>query len=318
MKIFVTRRIPEAGLKKLTGHDVTVWPEPLPPSREELLRRVADCDGLLSLLTERIDGPLLDAAPRLRVVSNYAVGFNNVDVPAATARGVAVGNTPGVLTDATADCAFMLLIAAARCLRPGLEDVAAGKWKTWEPLGWLGQELTGKTLGVVGLGRIGTALARRCKGGWGMKVIYHDTVRNEAAERELGGVPLVDLDTLLRESDFVSLHVPLTAENQRMMNRERFEKMKRTAVFVNTARGGLVDQAALTEALASGRLAGAGLDVFVHEPHDASDALFRLPNVVLTPHIAWLTTGTFDRSFALAAENCRRLAAGETLLHRVV
>src|SRR6516162_956421 len=139
MKIFVTRRIPEAGLKKLAGHDVTVWPEPLPPSREELLRRVADCDGLLSLLTERIDGPLLDAAPRLRVVSNYAVGFNNVDVPAATARGVAVGNTPGVLTDATADCAFMLLIAAAGCLVDGHDYARNGKWKTWEPLGHLGQ-----------------------------------------------------------------------------------------------------------------------------------------------------------------------------------
>src|SRR5205085_3848814 len=221
MKVFVTRRIPEAGLKRLAGHDVTVWPEALPPSRDELLRRVADCDGLLSLLTERIDGPLLDAAPRLRVVSNFAVGFNNVDVPAATARGVAVGNTPGVLTDATADLAFALLIAAARCLRQGHEHVVAGQWKTWEPLGYLGQDLTGRTLGIVGLGRIGTALAQRCRGGWGMRVLYSNPRRNEDAERELGAT-FVDLDTLLGESDFVSLHCPPTAETRGLMGRVQF------------------------------------------------------------------------------------------------
>jgi glyoxylate reductase len=317
MKVFVTRRIPEAGLKRLASHDVTIWPDRLPPPRDELLRRVVDCDGLLSLLTERIDGPLLDAAPRLRVVSNYAVGFNNVDVPAATARGVAVGNTPGVLTDATADCAFMLMIAAARCLRSGLEDIAAGKWKTWEPLGWLGQELTGKTLGVVGLGRIGTAVARRCKGGWGMKVTYHDTVRNEAAERELGGVPLVDLDTLLRESDFVSLHVPLTAENQQMMNRERFGKMKRTAVFVNTARGALVDEAALAEALRSGTIFAAGLDVTDPEPPAAENPLLKLPNLVLVPHIGSATVAARDAMAVIAADNLLAGLEGRALPHWV-
>src|SRR5437867_290267 len=174
MKVFVTRRIPEAGLKRLAGHDVSVWPEPLPPPRDELLGRVADCDGLLSLLTERIDGPLLDAAPRLRVVSNYAVGFNNIDVPAATARGVAVGNTPGVLTDATADMAFCLLIAAARWVVAGHTYTLAGRWKTWEPLGHLGQDLAGKTLGIVGMGRIGYALAQRCRAGWNMMILYHD------------------------------------------------------------------------------------------------------------------------------------------------
>src|SRR5262245_29708020 len=317
MKVFVTRRIPEAGLKRLAGHDVTVWPEPLPPSRDELLRRVADCHGLLSLLTERIDGPLLDAAPKLRVVSNYAVGFNNIDVPAATARGVAVGNTPGVLTDATADTALMLLIAAARCLRAGLEDIAAGKWKTWEPLGWLGQELTGKTLGVVGLGRIGTALARRCKGGWGMRVIYHDTVRNEAAERELGGVPLVDLDTLLRESDFVSLHVPLTVDNQRMMNRERFAKMKRTAVFVNTARGGLVDEPALAEALRAGTIFAAGLDVTDPEPPTPDNPLLKLPNLVLVPHVGSATVAARDAMAVIAADNILAGLEGRPLPHWV-
>src|SRR3954452_87224 len=235
-RVFVTRRIPDIGLKAIaTSCEMEVWPEQLPPSYEHIREKIADCDGLVSLLTDKIDGPLLDAAPKLKVISNFAVGFNNVDVPAATARGIAVGNTPGVLTDATADLAFALLIAAARCLRQGQEHVVAGQWKTWEPLGYLGQDLTGRTLGIVGLGRIGTALARRCRGGWGMKVLYANPRRNEAAERELGAT-FVDLDTLLGESDFVSLHCPLTAGTRGLMGREQFRKMKRSAVFVNTAR----------------------------------------------------------------------------------
>src|SRR5436309_4207390 len=228
MKVFVTRRIPEAGLKRLAGHDVAVWPEPLPPPRDELLRRVADCDGLLSLLTERIDGALLDAAPRLKVVSNYAVGFNNIDVPAATARGVAVGNTPGVLTDATADMAFCLLIAAARRVVEGHQYTLSGQWQTWEPLGHLGQDLAGRTLGVVGMGRIGYALARRCQRGWDMKVLYHDVHRSEKAESDLGARQ-VDLDTLLAQSDFVSVHTDLNDSTRGLFNLATFRKMKPTA-----------------------------------------------------------------------------------------
>src|SRR5262250_1292424 len=222
MKVFVTRRIPEAGLKRLAGHDVTVWPEPLPPSREELLRRVADCDGLLSLLTERIDGALLDVAPRLRVISNYAVGFNNIDVKAATERGISVGNTPGVLTDATADMAFCLLIAAARRVVEGHNYTLAGKWKTWEPLGHIGQDLVGKTLGIVGMGRIGFALAQRCRGGWGMNVLYHDVHRSEKAEQELNARQ-VDVDTLLAQSDFVSVHTDLNDSTRGLFNSATFQ-----------------------------------------------------------------------------------------------
>src|SRR4029453_3064300 len=202
-KVFVTRLIPAAGLEPVREHcDAEVWTQPPPPSADVLRRKVSDCEGLLSLLTERIDGTLLDAAPRLRVVSNYAVGFNNIDVPAATARGVAVGNTPGVLTDATADMAFCLLIAAARRVLEGHQYSLSGKWKTWEPLGHLGQDLAGRTLGVLGMGRIGYALAKRCKGGWGMKVLYHDVRANPQAEQELAAGK-VDLDTLLAEADFV-------------------------------------------------------------------------------------------------------------------
>src|SRR5207302_3990745 len=206
-----------------------------------LRQKAAACDGLVSLLTDKVDAALMDAAPRLKVVSNYAVGFNNVDIPAATARGITVGNTPGVLTDATADLAFCLLIAAARRLVEGHQYTVAGKWKTWEPLGHLGQDLAGRTLGVLGMGRIGYALAKRCRGGWDMKILYHDVRANEHAEKELGAV-LVDLDTLLRESDFVSVHTDLNEKTKGLFNAETLAKMKRTAVLINTARGPIMVQ----------------------------------------------------------------------------
>src|SRR5579863_7725082 len=204
-KVFVSRRIPDEGLNAIAAAcDVDLWPNQLPPPADELLRRVKDCDGLVSLLTDKIDGPLLDAAPTLKVVSNFAVGFNNIDIPAATARGIAVGNTPGVLTDATADMALCLLVTAARRIVEGHQYTLSGQWKTWEPLGHLGQDLAGRTLGIVGMGRIGAALAKRCQGGWGMRVLYHDVHRNEHAEKEVGA-RRVDFETLLRDSDFISV-----------------------------------------------------------------------------------------------------------------
>src|SRR5205823_9634601 len=208
-----------------------VWADPLPPPAEVLRQKIAACDGLVSLLTDRVDGPLLDLAPRLKVVSNFAVGFNNVDVPAATERGIAVGNTPGVLTDATADMAFCLLITAARRVVEGHQYSVSGKWKTWEPLGHLGQDLAGRTLGVVGMGRIGYALAQRCRGGWGMQVLYHDVQPSIKAEDDLGA-KRVELDELLRQSDFVSVHAALTPENHKLFGEAQFKLMKKTAVFV--------------------------------------------------------------------------------------
>src|SRR5213593_1361242 len=244
-KVFVTRLIPAAGLEQVREYcDADIWTEPLPPPADVLRRKVSDCEGLLSLLTERIDGALLDAAPRLRVISNYAVGFNNIDIPAATERGIAVGNTPGVLTDATADMAFCLLIGAARRIAEGHQYTLSKQWKTWEPLGHLGQDLAGRTLGVVGMGRIGYALAKRCHAGWDMKVLYHDVYRSEKAEKELGARQ-VELDTLLREADFISVHTDLNEKTRGMFGTEAFKKMKRTAVFINTARGPLVDEKAL-------------------------------------------------------------------------
>src|SRR5262245_15786450 len=198
--VFVTRRIPDAGLKKIqAATDAEVWPDQLPPPYDVIRNKIADCDGLVSLLTDKIDGPLLDSAPKLKVVSNFAVGFNNVDVPAATARGVAVGNTPGALTDATADLAWALLMAVARRVCESAVDARAGKWKTWEPLGYLGLDLTGKTLGVVGMGRIGYAMAKRGHGGWGMHILYFDEIANPKAESAFAA-KRADLDSLWRES----------------------------------------------------------------------------------------------------------------------
>lgn len=302
-KVFVSRVIPDAGLNKIrTACDADIWTDPLPPPADVLRRKVADCDGLVALLTDRIDGPLLDAAPRLKVVSNYAVGFNNVDVKAATQRGVCVGNTPGVLTDATADMAFCLLIAAARCVVEGHQYSGSGKWKTWEPLGHLGQDLVGRTLGVVGMGRIGHALASRCRGGWGMQVLYHDVYRNEHAERELAARQ-VDLDTLLRESDFISVHTDLNEQTRGLFNETTFKKMKPTAVFVNTARGPIVDQKALARALQEGWIFAAGLDVTDPEPPEAGEPLLTLPNCIVAPHIASATTGTRNAMAEICADN---------------
>jgi glyoxylate reductase len=254
----------------------------------------------------------MDAASRLRVVSNFAVGFNNVDIPAATARGIAVGNTPGVLTDATADMAFCLLIGAARRLVEGHQYTVAGNWKTWEPLGHLGQDLAGRTLGIVGMGRIGLALAKRCHGGWGMNVLYHDVYRNEHAEKEVAAKQ-VDFETLLRESDFISVHADLNDKTRGMFGTTQFKQMKRTAVFINTARGPLVDQRALHDALKSGTIFAAGLDVTDPEPPRSDDPLLKLPNVVVAPHIASATVGTRNAMADICARNLLAGLKGEKL-----
>lgn len=308
-RVFVTRRIPDAGLKKIqAATDAEIWPEQLPPPYDLIRKKIADCEGLVSLLTDRIDGPLLDAAPKLKVVSNFAVGFNNVDVAAATTRGVAVGNTPGALTDATADLAWALLMAAARRVCESAIDARGGKWKTWEPLGYLGQDLTGQTLGVVGMGRIGYAMAKRGYGGWGMRVLYFDEVPNPKAEADLGA-KRVDLDTLLKESDFVTVHASLTETSRGLFGAKEFAKMKRSAVFVNTARGPLVDQKALVAALKAGTIFAAGLDVTDPEPPPPDDPILHLPNCVTAPHIASATFTTRDGMAEICADN---LIAGVT------
>jgi glyoxylate reductase len=316
-KVFIARRIPDVGLNAIAATcEVDVWPERLPPSPEELRNRTKDCDGLVSLLTDRVDAALLDAAPRLKVVSNFAVGFNNVDVPACTARGVCVGNTPGVLTDSTADIAVTLLLAAARRLGESATDAKEGRWITWEPLGWLGRDLGGRTLGIVGMGRIGLATAKRLHFGWGMPVLYTARSDKPDADRELGA-KRVELDQLLAESDFVSLHADLNPSTRGMFGSEQFAKMKRTAVFVNTSRGPLVDQVALAAALRTGKIFAAGLDVTDPEPLPREHELFTLPNCVIAPHIASATVATRDAMAELCASNLLAGVQGKELPHWV-
>jgi glyoxylate reductase len=312
-RVFVTRRIPAVGLDRIVEQcDADVWPGDLPPPYETLREKVASCDGLVSLLTDKIDAALLDASPRLKVVSNYAVGFNNVDIPAATSRGVCVGNTPGVLTDATADMAFCLLMAAARRLVDSFDYARAGKWKTWEPLGHLGQDLAGRILGIVGMGRIGYALAKRCRLGWDMNVLYHDVHRNQQAEHDLGA-EYVEFDDLLSRSDFVSVHTDLNDKTRGLFNRDRFRQMKPTAVFVNTARGPVVNEPDLVDALRSGTIFAAGLDVTDPEPPAADSPLFKVPNLIVAPHIASATTGTRNAMADICARNLLAGLKGEDL-----
>lgn len=313
-RVLVTRRIPEAGLRLLGEVAfVDVWDGVMPPPRDELLRRVAGIHGLLALLTDRVDDELLDAAgPQLRVVSNFAVGYDNIDVPACARRGIPVGNTPGVLTEATADLAFTLLLAVARRIAEADQFVRDDRWVTWGPLLLLGRDVSGATLGIVGFGRIGREVARRAWG-FGMRVLYVD--RNQApseVEAETGA-RRVDLDTLLAESDFVSLHVSLNPETRHLIDAAALSKMRPGSVLINTSRGPVVDQEALTDALRTGHLWGAGLDVTDPEPMRADDPLVRMPNCLVVPHVASATERTRDRMAEKAAHNILAGLRGEPL-----
>lgn len=313
-RVFVSRRIPEEGLRAVAAvADSDVWPDELPPPRDELLRRVKGVDGLLSLLTDRVDDELLDAAgPRLRVVSNYAVGFDNVDVPACTRRGVAVGNTPGVLTETTADLAFTLLMAAARRIPEGYDYVRADAWHTWGPLLLLGTDIHHATLGIIGFGRIGREMARRASG-FDMTVLYHDAVRATQADEAALHARAASLEDLLAASDFVSLHVNLTPETRHLMGHDAFRQMKPTAILINTSRGPVVDQPALYEALRDGVIGGAALDVTDPEPMRADDPLLTLANCLVVPHIASASRATRARMAEIAAANLAAGLRGEPL-----
>lgn len=313
-KVFVTRVIRDMGLDLVKEFcEAEIWPGELPPKRETLLEKVRGVEGILCLLTERIDGEVLDAAgPGLKVVSNHAVGFDNIVVPDATARGIPVGNTPGILTDATADFAFALLLAAARRVTEAERYLRAGKWLTWGPSTLLGVDLVGKTLGLVGFGRIGQAVARRASG-FDMRVIYYDP----SAAPAWNASPVSALDDLLRESDFISIHTPLTEQTRRMVNADFLSKMKSNAVLVNTARGGVLDQDALYDALKNKRIFAAALDVTDPEPLPLDCPLLTLENCLITPHIASASTDSRNRMAYLAAQNLIAGLKGERLPHCV-
>jgi lactate dehydrogenase-like 2-hydroxyacid dehydrogenase len=313
-RVFVARRIPDDGLEPIVaGTDAVVWPDELPPPREELLRAVAGCDGVLTLLTDRVDDEFLDSAgPQLKVVSNYAVGFDNVDVPACTARGIPVGNTPGVLTETTADLAWALLMAAARRLPEGDRYVRAGRWQTWGPMLLLGPDVHGGTLGIVGFGRIGQAVARRAAG-FGMTILYHDVQRATADAEEAVGASFVPLPELLERSDFVSLHVNLTDDTRGLISTDALRRMKATAVLVNTSRGPVVDPRALHLALRDGEIFAAALDVTDPEPIPPDDPLLSLENCLVVPHIASASRATRGKMAEMAAANLLAGVRGERL-----
>ena len=310
----MTRRLPGGAIDLLDQHtDLRLWEEELPPPREALLRQAAASHGLLTLLTDRVDAELLENAPNLVVVSNMATGFDNIDLAAASERSVLVTRTPGVLSETVADFTFALLLAAARRIPEADRYVRAGRWRTWGPSVLLGRDVFGATVGIVGMGGVGTGVARRARG-FGMRIVYHSRSRMPALERRYG-MTFLPLEALLGQSDFVTLHVPLTAETHRLIGGRELGLMKETAILVNTARGPLVDQAALYEALKSGRIAGAALDVTDPEPLLPDDPLLALENVVIAPHIASASLATRARMAMLAAENLLAALAGRIPKH---
>jgi glyoxylate reductase len=313
-RVFVSRVIPEEGLARLReATDATIWDDELPPPRDELLRAIDGCDGVLTLLTDRVDDEFLDrAGPQLKVVSNFAVGFDNVDVSACTRRKVPVGNTPGVLTETTADLAWALLMAAARRLVEGDRYVRDGKWKTWGPMLLMGPDVHGATIGIVGFGRIGQAVARRARG-FGMRIVYHDLQRVPKSVEAEFDATFMTLEGLLHESDFVSLHTVLSPETKGLLNAERLGWMKPTAILVNTARGPVVDSMALVDALKDGTIAAAALDVTDPEPLPADHPLVQLDNCLVVPHIASASSATRGKMAAMAAANLLAGLRGERL-----
>jgi glyoxylate reductase len=309
-KVFVTRILPGPAIEVLKQRcEVELNQEDRVISREELMRGVSGKDGLLCLLTDKIDAEVMDAAgPNLKVISNYAVGYDNIDVTEATRRGIAVTNTPGVLTETTADLTWAIMMAVARRIVEADNFLRTEQWKGWAPCLMLGHDVYGKTLGIVGLGRIGKAIARRAKG-FDMRVLYYDTRRDEQAERELG-VAYVPLENLLRESDFVSIHAPLTEKTRHLIGEKELRLMKPTAFLVNVARGPLVDEAALIRALREKWIAGAALDVFEREPYVPPE-LIQMKNVVLVPHIGSASVETRSKMAMMAVENLLAVLEGK-------
>jgi glyoxylate reductase len=315
-KVFVTRHMPEIAREKLEDVcEVEIWDFETPPPYEIILGKIAGKDGLLCLLTDKVDAALMDAAPNLKVISQCAVGFDNIDVAAATERNIVVGNTPGVLTDATADFAFSLLMSAARRVVEGMDYVRVGKWETWGLTLLLGQDVYGATLGIVGMGRIGRAMAKRARG-FDMRVLYYDQQRLSEVEQSLG-VEYCPLDDLLAASDFVSLHVNLTPETHNLLGSLEFALMKSTATLINTARGPIVDPEALYEALKTGQIAYAALDVTDPEPLPADHKLLTLPNLIVTPHIASATVTSRTKMAMMAVENLIAGVQGKPLPFQV-
>ncbi|MCJ7622765.1 MAG: D-glycerate dehydrogenase [Anaerolineaceae bacterium] len=315
-KVLITRHLPEPAIKELVKFcEVEIWDRRIPPPYEYIKEKVEEKEGLICLLTDRIDATLMDAGAGLKVISQCAAGYDNIDVTAAIQRGIVVGNTPGVLTEATADFAFMLLMAAARRVTEAQDYIRAGKWETWNLTNLLGQEVFGATMGIVGFGRIGQAVAKRARG-FDMRLLYYDIVRQPEAEMTLG-VEFCSFNDLVRKADFISLHVNLTPNTRGLIDRSAFNLMKPTAVLINTGRGPLEDSDALYEALKSGQIAAAALDVTAPEPLPADHKLLQLTNLIITPHIASATVTSRNQMVMMAIENLIAGVQGKPLPYLV-
>ena len=312
-RVFVTRVMAQEALDKIAqATEMEVWPEELPPPYEVLLEKARGAEGLATLLSDRVDAALMDTAPKLKVVSNMAVGYDNISIAEATKRHIVVSNTPGVLNETTADLAFTLLMATARRVVEAATYTSKGQWKTWGPKILLGQDINNATLGIIGLGRIGVELAKRGRG-FNMKVLYYDEIRrSEAEEKQFGVEYIPELAKLLSSADFISVHVPLLPQTHHLIGTAEFALMKSTAVFINTSRGPVVDQRALYEALKSGQIFAAGIDVTEVEPISPDDPLLTLDNIIITPHIASASFTTRKNMALMVAENLLAGLRGQT------
>lgn len=309
-RVLLTREIPGAAMERLKKEtDLEYVPEETKLTKEEIIERVKDKDGIISMLDDSIDAVVINSAPNLKVISNYAVGFNNIDVKAATSRGIVVTNTPDVLTDATADLAWALLMAAARRIVEGDKYVRAGRFHCWGPKLMLGYEFTGKTLGIIGMGRIGSAVARRAKG-FDMRVVYYNRRSKEEEKKKEIGAEYVGFDKLISVSDFISIHAPLTEDTRHMLGEEEFKRMKKNCILINTARGPIVDEKSLVKALKEGWIAGAGLDVYENEPYITQE-LLSMDNVILEPHIGSATYEARERMAEMVVDDCLAVLKGK-------
>lgn len=316
-KVYITRKLPQVIYKKLADKfEVKMWDktdQPVP--REILIEEVKEMDGLFCLLTETIDQVVIENAPKLKVIANMAVGYNNINIQAATEKGIIVTNTPGVLTETTADLTFALLMATARRVVEASDYLRNGEWKTWSPMQLTGQDIYGATLGIIGMGRIGQALVKRAKG-FDMNIIYYNRSRKPAMEKEMG-IQYMELKELLQASDYISILIPYSSEVHHLIGEKELKLMKKSAILINTARGGIVDEAALFDALKTGEIWAAGLDVFEQEPVNLDSSLLTLPNVVTLPHIGSASEKTRLKMADLAAENLICVLNGEAALTRV-
>jgi len=320
-KIFITRPIPDMGINLLkeAGYEVMINDpaEDRPATREELLENVKDTDAILSVLTEKIDSEIMDASPNLKIIANYAVGYDNIDLEEAKKRNIVVTNTPDVLTESVAEHTFSLMLALAHRVVEGDKFMRSGKYKAWGPKLLLGTNISGKTLGIIGLGRIGTSVAKHAVKGFGMKVLYNDLEPRKEFEDEFGAEFLENIDDIISRSDFISIHIPLLDSTRHLINEERLKAMKESAFLVNTSRGAIIDEGALLKALKENWIKGAGIDVFENEP-EIYPGLSDLSNIIVTPHIASATTETRNKMSEIAAQNIIKVLSGEKAITPVL